>query len=690
MRNQLPASPEQFDDRAFINGLPYSVGHYNINVGTSGMVQELVPITAGYLLLELQETAELSPLGCFAFNMNVPNFERSQSFSELVITAIELIGMRLSKQNVQPNDDRYIEQIVAETAGTIVDVFKAMYVQRYPALEQFLTDEEYNAVNPMLAFASDLDAEMNAFKASNQRQQSGGFNRGGNNFGGRGQQPQQQQRSNMGGGGFSMRGRGSQEPRPARVEATSVFGGKPVERTEGRPAFGAGVNNTNFGNTKSKISDTMVSGRFGGQKPRAADSLMEMANRNRTQQNQQVEDTHVHKVALDRATPRVTVKEEPQFIDLVPITKDNKRTFTLDKPYAVLYNPTKEVPFYAKTQKGDLIEAILSKQEVVEMQLEYFEHELNSTFRAAVKRDMAERGDATKIIPLISSVAEPLKFADTKAIIADKRLVPENKDIKAFALPVIIENSFVAAGWQDAIGQAETKLVQNDLDAKSFVECTYLESQAYAFTVEQWESFELLGETVDPITLAKSLYDIKDSSNERWWYDLNARLTAIVNNIFATTIPLGWEIKSFVDDVEEIAPALVKKEMVNLISVFDRHVMQEIGELFANATITNEKGEPVILADVAKDTLVTFSHRVKNSISRIPVHSGDLNIQLASGADKAGMVSDARFPVLHKSLASIYLRNENVANRFILLADGTLLKVYRSPMNKDVYLLGKA
>lgn len=386
--------------------------------------------------------------------------------------------------------------------------------------------------------------------------------------------------------------------------------------------------------------------------------------------------------------------------EMRPASKSGwKITFSPDKPYRTIYDPTQLVLFHVKRPDGTVLERLEPRSD----DMNYLDHELDPALRR-VRRDQ-ETANGPQVVPTWG-LAERMKQIPEKSVAV---MAPEPEAAEGEAAPV------------DTSDDLSTELKPRTLDVvaqvhsrgEALVRLSVLTNDK-SINPSQESPAEFYFEEITPVVTDKNVINIVRSLegitsfeelnaklNE---YDhlfstevktvLDKRLTAAVVQALQKNMGLdGWAIDSYLADYDDLITALRSNfgGTDTLVDAFHAFAPVMIGQSVAvlGGDSYTQYAKTVYSADDDSklgDTLLAFRDRC--SITQVPWNFADLRIDLNGG----GVISEAAMPQLYAAVRAIFSRTEDYpvtwARRYLCTADKKLIELRHGFLGgDDVFLM---
>lgn len=694
----LPVNPTQPMQQP-IGGLPSNHG-IQLNVNVSVNMQPYLTYIVGIVIGELETQAHRNPLRMTLYNLCAMNRWQNDDFAGLVLAVAEYAEFKLATgQQTQP------EQQIYTATQELCAIFSATNVPRYPELASMLDQQSQNEVNRLIQLGNQLIAQIDQWSGQGQYQQPAPQQQWGQQqsqyqqqqawgsqspqghqqtqWGGQ-SQPQQwgrQQQSNP--GQFAM----ANEPQRANTwSAGSYARGQnqhaPQQPQQNQRQYG-GIGKARVHNAEPEENLNEEVTFTGGHVERTVHgrTIMPKAAFETRKSSRSFPTPHV----VEEVKAAIPNPEEPEV--RYAATSGWKRTFTLERPYGMVYNPNTHVMLHVRYPDGTVLESL---EEITEG-MEYTNHELKPTFPKKGNYERAENRPA----PRWKEIAEMKTMTE---ILAEQDTFPgEAAETIVSIDPIRMDNVNLAHSNYEAELLARCAMMKVGIELN---EETGLEYRFRSITPVYTED-NVIG-VIKALATQDSLKSLADKFStvyrqlgDRLWTLINDRLTARFNEVLQCNLQLeGWRVDSFADDYLDMSSAILKQYGDGLLLALERQsgkIIQGVLDVLKGtdfglyleqlATATGQEKEVL-----NKHTLVLSE---LTSVTHVPWCAHDMEIQMDGSA---GAVLETRTPALLEVIQGIVKRAKQsgeACQMYIKTHDNVTLKIYEGYIGKDFYLIGK-
>lgn len=374
------------------------------------------------------------------------------------------------------------------------------------------------------------------------------------------------------------------------------------------------------------------------------------------------------------------------------------KTFSLEQPYRVAYNPQEEILYHVKDGDGNVTEVL---QKIGEG-MDYLQHELNSELRQAKTKRELEKGPV--IVPAWDILESPTTVTQTQEIPEDAET-----DIKAGKKPLVLPEVLQAHSFEEAKLLHEIRLVERGITGDNLdipKEFYYQELTPIKVNgVDREETAKVITELrkSDSVTqLLHKLGDLHGVIETSIWYMIHDRLTERLNDILAYNLQLitdgeAWSVDSITDDWEELRDAL-KEEFgdeggAQLFRSIEKMGRKELIEGTVGVLVDKDLSDYIDGLEIGDETreeldksLVVFAENI--SLTHVPWVLEETTMKLDPNGS---VVLDSRFPELYNVIKSIFERTKKMSltfrHRYIETSNGSLYEIYPGYLVKDCYLM---
>lgn len=683
----LPFDPNQPNQQAFIQGLPYSVPGRN---PPNGFPAQLGPdafrMMDGYLRYNLQEQAGRNPLRMFLFNQMSSNFYNNQFYEEMLISAGTFLELVMASGSYNTGN---MEGAVKMVAEKMTSIYASINATQYPPLQQMVQDPNIvNSVNNTLNEFEQIKQQILNYQRSQQ----------GNNWGGNQQQ-------NWQGGGFQQNWQGggnSYAPRQSTWQGGNSGYQQPTQTsTGGRSMFSGGYQQPN-----KSVVDT---GRRGGMhnfqevdvgKPESHD----------VPNTTQSDGYGFNRNKWDMAAPETTeVKTNVKF-DNEPVTYDDPLYYTsipdhlalvATLPENLVHNPNTHERIYLPSKEGQLVEVIQEKGEF----MDYEQHELDNALK-------------TQNLGAPSPSPQGDGWDNYHYINASATILTDESEEDEVTPAVQLNNLIDAHSDQQAEFYLRQALIKKRLKVPedAILEFQYRQVKPIAYRVDRVGA-DMLAKVSNVAEFIETMNDL--DMPERFCGQITKRTVTMINDALLYSMSIGWTIDGL-GDYPDLLKEIAGEYGEHTKQQFDKKINDLIPLMFSAITATdvskylqetyNAERLKDNIVQVAEDTeLSGFVENIEDpdvldlttedyavvfltdiiSITQVPWNLKSMELGLDKEKPTAAIKQSVN-PVEFKVIQDLFARTKdlNVRHYFIDTIDGYRLKVLPGWLSKDYYALG--
>lgn len=668
---QLPFSPDQLQ-RGFLQGIGPNNPPFIPPPGSiqgHPQVLQFVPAIAGWAAAEIQNTAEANPLRRFAFNMFSFNNFANDDFVALVQGAVDYLEVQLSQ-----NPGLGVQQILEKTVLQTVEMITANMTTPWPDLYKWLNPQQQQVVQQQVQYFQNLKMETMRLRAPQQQmyqQQPQGYPQGG----------MSRVDPRLSGVGVPLTGGGmsslySNVPAPIAVNpqgnsmASSARWSTAVQVDPQQALPTPGVQS--------------VSGHVG------TGGAVRVASQQQTTYVPVIKQQPQQEAVVN--TPAVESQEAP----LEPLYSTRlKWKRSEEMPYFPAFNPDKHNVYLQATPVGSVIVRIKDSNDPKYM--DYERHKLVSTFGAPIKP--IERDAALERIEAIKGGLK--KIAVEHEVRANP---PSEAGERPITFPTHVNPVFAVDLMEELIWlKASCNWLESAQDGKK--SDIY---RRYGYVVdlivgEQSEDhlIETLRESRSWEGLWKVLGELSDTMSVPLWYQVNRRMTELVNRVLEFNLSLyDLTIDSFATDLPDLIAYLRDHYGETILNAFKRNEGYLIHSVFE--AVPDEKSitdledfflpdeDPKAKADPTKKYPV-FTHLIRAaSFTFLNCLSHELKIEF--NKQKTALLTATLTPVLYDIAKGIVNETNAVeettfANHYIQTLDGRILEIDTGFLGEETYII---
>jgi hypothetical protein len=645
----LPVSAEQPMQNQFVQGnqlppLP--------NIPEVGQVEQQEAFSLhGELITLLQNGVQKGPVRIFLFNLYSQNHYVNQTYMELYGSAIEYY--LFLKASGQPDARRAADESVKCEIPRVI--------QNYPALQNYLNDQQMNDLHQFVQLATAISQQMQTFYAQQQHGGGGWNNQPANQYppqGGPGAHrpgPAMQ----FGGGGFTGQpsgGRGMPSPPGGGRPGAGGWSqpNQPIQQTTRR----SGMGGPNAGSMLNQNTNAGAPTAGGSRRPSVGTPTTSSLNTNpgvvpAAQQGDEMrrvspddrELGHLSEVREATRVPAPPIDREVEFISSAYIParrRDQRIVITIKdgrKEYGVV--------------------------DLEEHEMDYDDHETNPNMIELSRKQRT--GPKVAPLPEWDQVSVPSEVSSEETPDEDHTTLEENE-------PLILKESVMAYSIKHARMLALDALGKVDVapsDARVFEYyvdlITPLGSQSIADQIQK------MREAVDLTQLVDLFNEAAEELPPRVWYQLHDRMTETLNRRLRGGLSFQADIDSITDDYDDLMDLLAKDYSNTAVDRFKRNVKAHILRTMNMREVSGKLllSEPV-------------------SVTELPWTSRQIDLILES---KYSMLSTSVNSHMYTAALKLFKRTNtkdcNMSRRLLVTVDNVMIELHHGDMGNDTLLISK-
>lgn len=341
-----------------------------------------------------------------------------------------------------------------------------------------------------------------------------------------------------------------------------------------------------------------------------------------------------------------------------------KRTFTIDRPYAVVYDESEN--FVWIDNVDGVLQERIGNVELEEVDLDYADHEMNpdnaAAIKATVKSQKKER--VISLLGKITTVAQP-DLPDADVIINVPFLLPgeiharDVDDALSAAIDVIAELEEVPETHEFYFTNNTPLVIDNEFLLAGLTQ---------------------LSKAKTANDLLNALAELADILPGKWYQQLDERLAQMVTDQLRHRLGIDWKIKSFVNSYADI-----RTELANDFgaSVAELYVENEIDlvQCFVGGMRFSKRKRDAEFADTLRFNWTDY-------VLVLPLSYKELS--LACNED-SGAIIQTNTPELYEALHQLIERSDaktpSVWTRTIVTSDSRMFRVHQGYFNPEFIVL---
>jgi hypothetical protein len=684
---QLPADPYNAE-RPPLQGLALNNPPCVPQFQSPGFMQELVSVIAAAIALDVTDNAPKHPPRMFVYNLVSRNNFQNDIFAGLVMGVVDWVCLGLASRKFN-NPEQAAQQMVPK----MVEMFIAVQILQYQELQRDCPPQMQGTVENLGRMWNELQQEIPAFKGSNeyaammngQFGNQGGWG-GGNQQGGWGQQQNTRWgNSNQGGGswggGNNQGGRwgsgggnqqgGWQGSRQAPRQFTGMNAGSTGLFTSGGAPADEGSRTDRFNTERFESKQTQ-------HKP---DPNSSWVPKNGPSEKVEKMPTASAAQQVETAKP---VENAPEHVDSTKL----KWRPSLSQPYSLAYKPATQLMYLQKKPDGAVIQLV---QERTESPMDREKHRLPTSFGPVPKNV-----DTTKSAESLKRVKAGVK--ELTAQVGDGEAgeePPKRPLVQVIEDAWTLETSESLAWLQ---GTLKCMAAVKDSKVPDVFRIRAQVAEPFVAATDERGAIESFAEAKSYSELREMLLSVQGAMSVPLFNAVNERMTGVINRVLGQTLSIpDIRITSFLDDAEEVAPAIEKYYGDAFSNAFLGNQVKNIRAAFASFA---QEEDEVLLTDnllmdreYSQDKGPKITYLVSNlTLTYLNVSAIELEVEL-DPADKVASMITSDLPELYDLARSIFeatsAEGDNFYRHLIRTADDHILEVTQGLIGQDVYLLRK-
>lgn len=649
-----------------------------------GFMNDLIPVIAAAIALDIQNAAPNSPPRMFVFNMVSRNNYQNELFAGLVMGVVDWVCLGLA-DNKFNNPEAAAQALIPK----MCEIFVASQIVQYAELQNDVPPQMQAHITGLVQMSQNVQNEIGQFKQSPAyaRMMQGTWQPGGG--GQQWGQPQQQtstwgQPTNQGGGswgGGQRWGGGSQG---------GGGGWMTQQRQQQAPRQFTGLNSGS-------------SGLFSGGVQNVAATQVESSSFNTSRFESRPGDNHKSAWVppAEAETVAVKVAEEvkptinaPQHVD---VSKLNWRP-SIHQPYQLAYNPLTHLSYLQKQPDGSVIQLV---QERTESSMEREKHRLPTAFGSVPKHI-----DITKSAEALQRVSAGVR--QLSLVTGDGEA---GEEAPAKPLVQVAETAWVLEPSESLVwlqGTLKCASVMKDVeDLPDVYRIRAQVAEPFVSTRDETGAIESFAEAKSYTELSEMMLSVQASLSGPLFAAVNRRMTDLINRILSQSLSIpDIRITSFVEDVADLPAAIEKFYGETFSNAFLGNQVRNIQAAFAKFVSTLEGedlGRDVVEAGLTDQLLndreypktngPKITYLVSNmTLTYLNLAAVELSMELDPKDRVASMIT-TDMPELLELAESIFDSAARTLDSFlrhlVRTSDDHVLEITQGLIGADVYLVRK-
>lgn len=647
-----------------------------------GFMNDLIPVIAAAVAMDLQNNAQNSPPRMYAYNLVSENAYQNAEFAGIVMGVVDWVCLGLAERKFQN------PEIAAQTLiPKMCEIYVANQVVQHAELQQNVPPAMQAHINGLVGLYQAVGNEIGAFKQSpvyasmmqQQQQNTGWGNNQGGGWGnqGGGQQWGQQQGSAWAGGQNNQRwgaqqGSGWMQQRPAARQFTgglNAGGGS-------SGLFAGGGNATPVSSGESSFNTSRFETRVAEEHPVKKSAWVPPAEQAVEAANQ-----------AQQAAKQVETKPVGSTDEHVDSTKLVWRASDT-QPYSPAYNPRTHLLYLRKLADGTVAQLV---KERTDSSMDRDKHRLPTAFGPAPKHI-----DTTKSVDSLHRVSAGVKLLTEVVGDGEAGDEPPKKP-----LVQVIEEAWVlepteSLAWLQ--GRLKCLAVMQDQPTPDVFRIRAQVAEPFVSNKDERGAIESFAEAKSYEELQEMLLSVEAAMSGPLFAAIDRKLTDVVNRVLSQMLSIGdIRIQSFVADVADLPPVIRKYYGETFENAFLGNQTKFIRAAFAKFA---EAEDEVLLTDnllmdrvYSKDNEPKITYLTSNhTLTYLNVTAIELELEL-DPKDKVASMITIDTPELHRLAESIFEAAsgpvDNFARHLICTADDHVLELTEGLIGSEIYLIRK-
>jgi hypothetical protein len=632
-----PTAPERQPMNITLNNPP-CVPPYN----GPGPLQNIAPLAAAALAIEIQNRAPSNPLRTFMYNQYSNNGYQNQDFAALVEATLDFVGLSCTQGRFNN-----VEQALQTCVPQMCEMLCAVNLTLFPALEQFVTNETAPALRNLIGQFQNLAGQIKNWRMS------GGQAGGGSNWGGQPQSSWGSGNSWAGGGGWGNTGGGAGFDR-------RWGGGNAVQPSAG--STGLFQNASSGRQMPAQASTGFVSSKYGND----SDPIKQpfQARQAQTQQPAQQETT-MNTIATaevqEASAASGKIKWKP----------------SVKYPYFPASTPSLGELWLRKHPDGS-VEPFFKERD---QSMDYDRHAIGGVFGMAPRQlDLSHAADT------MQRIEDGIKQVNKAAVAPQEE--KSKPEIITYVKP---EATIVTDEVSALLNGALARLAVPGGRIPDVYRVHAIIADPIVTMHDETDAVKNFGASKSYIELREKLNSALNEISPELWGAVNTKMTTLVNRILKMNLGLvNVSIDSFVTDIEDLLNYLGKKGNLYRES-FEKHAREVIYAAFQTLLNDHSSGftegfiDGLEFADGGKPQLTYVASNY--SLTYLNALSYELDIELSK--DTASVVTKALSPIMNEMLEGLFTSTEGSCfERYLIITnDGRQLEATKGYLNESAYLL---
>lgn len=642
-----------------------------------GFMQDLIPVIAGAVALDLQNNAQTSPPRMFVYNLVSRNGYQNELFAGLVMGVVDWSLLGLADGKFQAPD-----AAAQALLPKMCEMFVANQIMQYQELQSQVPPNLQGHVQGLVQMWGNIGNEVNAFKNSTVYAQMMQGNQGGgggvwqqqrpNNQWGN-QQPAQQWGSgggqqrwaaggNQGGGGWVHQQRGAQvqQRQFSALNANAPSG------------LFAGSNHQDGGRESGSFNTSRFDQRPGDNPaPGKKTAWVVPAEQKNAEPAVQVETVEI-------------LENKPEHIDSTQL----KWKASAKQPYSLAYNPRTHLLYLQRLADGTVIQLV---KERTDSPMDREKHRLPTAFG-----NVPKYVDTSKSVEALKRVATGLKGLSEVSGDGLPGEEPPKKPLVQVVEDVWVLETSESLAWLQ--GTLKCMSVMKNVDVPDVYRIRAQIAEPHVTGADETGGIQAFAEAKLYSELREMMKSVDGSMTSGLYSAINRKLTDMINRVLCQELSIGdIRIGSFVDDIDDVAPAIEKFYGETFRAAFLGNQSRNIKAAFA--TIVGDDSEATLTdmlhndREYAEDGKPKITYLVSNyTLTYLNLAAVELEMELDRTNKIASMIT-SDMPELSELALSIFEstngEDDNFERHLIRTFDDHVLEVTRGLIGTDIFLIKK-
>jgi hypothetical protein len=645
-------------------------------------MNDLIPVIAAAIALDIQNDAHKSPPRMMVFNMVSRNGFQNEVFAGLVMGTVDWVLMALAERKFQ-NPEQAAQAFVPK----MVEMFVAVQIMTYQQLQAETPPQMQTVVTNLANMWAGLANEISGFKSSQVYAQmmrgqwgpGGGGGWGGGGAWGGGQQGGQWGGGRQWGGGGGQGGGWMSQNRQAPRQFTGLNTGNTGLFSVGGGGTATGSESDRFNTSRFETKVREDQAREKQEKKSAWVPPAERAE-------QTVKPT-VKEASVSTPVTQVETKPQGSAEEHIDSTKLKWRP-SMKQPYSLAYNPRTQLMYLKKEADGTVTQLV---KERTENSMDHEKHRLPTTFGAVPKHV-----DTNKSAESLKRVQAGVKELTTIVGDGEAGEEPPKKPLVQVIEEAWVLDTSESLAWLQ--GTLKCMSTMRDATLPDVFRIRAQVAEPFVAAVDETGAIESFAQAKSYSELREMMLSVEGSMTVPLFRAVNEKMTAVINRQLSQCLSIpDIRISSFIEDAEAVAPTIEKFYGETFSNAFLGNQVKNIKAAFAK--FVNEEDE-VLLTDAllmdreySKDKGPKITYLVSNfTLTYLNVNAVELELEL-DPQDKIASMITTEMPELYELARSIIEATNGVDDNFhrhlIRTVDDHILEVTNGLIGQDVYLIRK-